>query len=131
MSSTPYTESYIAGPQGTEFYTRIYTPSTAPKALLVTVHGFNEHIGRFTHVHPSYAQRGIAVFAYDQRGFGLTVQKKENGAGKKYAQTSWKEQLEDIEWAIKEARKLPGCTSIPVFIMGHSMVRRYLKFLFK
>lgn len=122
-SSTPYTESYIVGPQNTQFYTRTYiSPSSNPKALLTAVHGFNEHIGRFTHFHASFAQRGIAVFAFDQRGFGLTAQKKENGGGKKYAQTSWREQLEDIEWAVKEGRRVEGCGDLPVFMMGNSMV---------
>ncbi|KAF7968051.1 hypothetical protein HWV62_32120 [Athelia sp. TMB] len=119
MSSTSFTESYLPGPQGTLFYTRKYVPQSSTKAVVVSVHGFNEHIGRFAHIHPSFAQRGIAVFTFDQRGFGQTVQHKDNGAGKKYAQTSWKEQLEDIEWAVKEARK--GYEDVPVFLMGHSM----------
>lgn len=120
MSSTSFTESYIPGPQGTLFYTRKYIPQTSTRALVVAVHGFNEHIGRFAHIHPLFAERGIALFAFDQRGFGQTVQHKDNGSGKKYAQTSWKEQLEDIEWAIKEARR--GNETVPVFLMGHSMV---------
>ncbi|KAF7966674.1 hypothetical protein HWV62_37502 [Athelia sp. TMB] len=119
MSSTSFTESYLPGPQGTLFYTRKYIPQSSTKAVVVSVHGFNEHIGRFAHIHPSFAERGIAVFTFDQRGFGQTVQHKDNGAGKKYAQTSWKEQLEDIEWAVKEARK--GYEDVPVFLMGHSM----------
>jgi len=122
-SSTPYTESYIVGPQNTQFYTRTYsTSSSNPKALLIAVHGFNEHIGRFTHFHASFSQRSIAVFAFDQRGFGLTAQKKQNGGGKKYAQTSWREQLEDIEWAVTEGRRVKGCEDVPVFMMGNSMV---------
>lgn len=120
MSSTSFTESYLPGPQGTVFYTRKYTPQSATRAVLVFVHGFNEHIARFAHVHPLFAERGIALFAFDQRGFGQTVFHKDNGAGKKYAQTSWKQQLEDIEWAIKEARQ--GYENLPVFLMGHSMV---------
>ena len=63
------------------------------------------------------------MFAFDQRGFGKTAQKKENGGGKGYAKTSWKEQLEDIEWAVKHGRELEGCKDIPVFLLGHSMVR--------
>jgi acylglycerol lipase len=52
--------------------------------------------------------------------------KEENGAGKNYGQTSWKEQLEDIEWAFKEGRRVEGCGNIPVFLMGYSMVRSSL-----
>lgn len=115
-SATPYVESYISGPQKTEFYTRTYAASP-PKAVLIAVHGFNEHIGRFAHIHPSFAARGISVFAFDQRGFGLTA--KKNGG---YAKTSWKEQLEDIEWALEQGRGLEGCKDLPVFLQGHSMV---------
>lgn len=118
-----FTEPYILGPQGTPFYARTYAPqSSTPKALLVAVHGFNEHITRHEHIHTSFADRGIAVFAFDQRGFGRTAAHKENGAGKKYGHTSWTEQFEDIEWAIKEGRRMGGCAEVPVFLMGHSMV---------
>jgi len=123
-SSTSYTESYITGPQNTQFYTRTYLPPTSspPKALIIALHGFNEHVGRHAHIHTPLAQRGLAVFAFDQRGFGLTALKKENGAGKKYAKTSWREQLEDIEWAVGEGRRVEGCGDVPVFMTGHSMV---------
>jgi len=123
MSSVLYTESFITGPQDTQFYTRVYVPPSPliPKAIVVLVHGFNDHIERYTNFHNTFAQRGIAAFAFDQRGFGRTTMKKENGAGKKYAQTSWREQFEDIEWAIKEAKKVEGFGDLPVFMMGHSM----------
>lgn len=119
-TSTAYTETYIPGPQNTLFYTRLY-PSPSTKALIIGIHGFNDHIGRFTHVHTPLARAGLAVFAFDQRGFGQTVQKAENGAGRKYAWTSWREQMEDLEWAVAEGRK--ACAGVPVFLYGHSMVR--------
>ena len=76
MTSTVYTEAWLAGPSATQFYTRTYLPADAapPKAVVVAVHGFAEHIGRYAHFHPLIAARGIAVFAFDQRGFGLTGQ---------------------------------------------------------
>jgi hypothetical protein len=126
MTTPPvYKESYLPGPQNTLFYTRTYTPPapTPAKALIIFIHGFNEHIARYTHIHTPLSQhRGFAIFTFDQRGFGKTAAKEENGGGKRYALTSWKEQLEDIEWAIGEGRKVEGCESVPVFLMGHSMV---------
>ncbi|KAH6914033.1 Alpha/Beta hydrolase protein [Coprinopsis sp. MPI-PUGE-AT-0042] len=118
-----FQENWLAGPQNTQFYTRTYTPSgeAPPKACITFVHGFAEHIGRYSHFHPLLAQKGVAVFAYDQRGFGLTAL---DTTGKKsksssYGKTCWNDQMGDIDWALRHARSLfPG---VPLFLMGHSM----------
>lgn len=118
------TEAWLAGPSATQFFTRTYVPTTgAPSAIVVALHGFAEHCGRFTHFHPRLAARGIAVFAYDQRGFGLTAQDKTGKKSKSssYGKTSWQEQMADIAWAVGHARQtFPG---VPLFLLGHSMVR--------
>ena len=75
MSNLPYSEAWLTGPSSTQFYTRTYTPVMfeSTKAAIVFVHGFAEHVGRYTHFHPLLSARGIAVFTYDQHGFGLTA----------------------------------------------------------
>jgi len=121
MSSLPYTETWLVGPQQTNFYTRLYLASPA-KAVIVFLHGFAEHVGRYTHFHPKLAERGITVFTFDQRGFGntgLNVEKRSKGS--QYGKTGWTDQMADIDWAITHASKeFPG---LPVFLMGQSMVR--------
>ena len=124
MSTAKYTEAWLSGPQDTNFYTRTYAPppSTPSKAALVFLHGFAEHVGRYTHFHPLLAERGITVFTYDQRGFGLTAQDTEGNKskGSAYGKTSWKDQMKDIDWAISHVKDtLKG---LPIFLMGHSMV---------
>ncbi|KAF9460731.1 Alpha/Beta hydrolase protein [Collybia nuda] len=122
MSAVPtYTESWLSGPQSTQFYTRTYTPPSPPRALLVAIHGFAEHIGRYSHFHPLFLQYNIAVFALDQRGFGMTAQDRQGKKSKNsaYGKTSWKEQMDDIDWALTHARK--AFSGIPIFLMGHSM----------
>ncbi|KAI6046316.1 alpha beta-hydrolase [Pisolithus marmoratus] len=118
---TPYTEAWLSGPQQTRFYTRTYKPEDQQtKAAVVFVHGFAEHIGRYEHVFPAWSARGIAVFAFDQRGFGRTALDLENKSKtSSYGKTSWKEQLEDIEWAVKHVKNEFG--TMPVFLYGHSM----------
>ncbi|KAH9485599.1 Putative monoglyceride lipase [Psilocybe cubensis] len=122
MSTEAFTESWLEGPKATQFYTRTYPASTSPpKAVVVFVHGFAEHIGRYSHFHPILASRGISVFAYDQRGFGLTGQ---DTTGKKskssaYGKTSWKEQMLDIDWALGHVKT--SFKGVPIFLMGHSM----------
>lgn len=119
-SEPPFTEAWRAGPQSTQFYTRTYT-APSPKAALVFVHGFIEHIGRHTHIHSKLSEHGITVFAFDLRGFGKTAtdpEKKSKTSA--YGKTSWKHQLEDIQWAVEHVRQeLP---EVPIFLMGHSMV---------
>ncbi|TFK21987.1 alpha/beta-hydrolase [Coprinopsis marcescibilis] len=122
MSQKPYTEAWLTGPRSTQFYTRSYIPPSNPiRAVVAFVHGFAEHVGRYGHLHPLLAQRGIAVFAYDQRGFGLTAQ---DTSGKKskdsaYGKTCWNDQMKDIQWALEHTKK--QFADVPLFLMGHSM----------
>ncbi|KAF9077212.1 Alpha/Beta hydrolase protein [Rhodocollybia butyracea] len=113
-------ERWLTGSQETRFYTRTYAPSTSPKAVIVFFHGFAEHVGRYAHIHPVFAERGVAMFTFDQRGFGRTALDTEyKSKASAWGRTGWTDQLEDVNWAIGVAKKeFPG---IPVFIMGQSM----------
>ncbi|KAG6813755.1 hypothetical protein H0H92_007707 [Tricholoma furcatifolium] len=122
MSSPPvFTESWLPGPKDTQFYTRTYAPNNRPKAAVVFIHGFAEHIGRYTHFHPLLSQHDIAVFAVDQRGFGKTAQDTDGNKSKDsaYGKTSWDDQMIDIAWAVEHAKT--AFSGIPTFLMGHSM----------
>ncbi|KAJ3575287.1 hypothetical protein NP233_g1202 [Leucocoprinus birnbaumii] len=122
MSTAPYTEAWLEGPAKTQFYTRTYVPDAhkSVRAVIVFIHGFAEHVGRYTHFHPLFTQHGFAVFAIDQRGFGLTGQDvAKRSKGSTYGKTSWKDQMTDIAWAVEHAKE--AFKNIPVFLMGHSM----------
>ncbi|KAJ6491752.1 lysophospholipase [Mycena vitilis] len=121
MASDAYTEAWLVGPQATKFYTRTYlAPPSESRAVLVFIHGFAEHVGRYTWAHPQFAQRGINVFTFDQRGFGKTALDTENKSkSSSYGKTSGEDQMDDIKWALKHAvESFPG---LPLFLMGHSM----------
>ncbi|KAJ7747745.1 lysophospholipase [Mycena metata] len=122
MASDKYNEAWLPGPQSTQFYTRTYLAAAdAPaKATLVFVHGFAEHVGRYTEAHPEFAARGINVFTFDERGFGKTALDEHNKSKtSSYAKTSGVHQLDDIKWALDHAEKeFPG---LPLFLAGHSM----------
>lgn len=50
---------------------RLWTPEDEePWAVVVGLHGMNDHSASFRLAGPSWAQRGVATYAYDQRGFG-------------------------------------------------------------
>ena len=70
-SAHSYTEAWLPGHDGLQFYTRTYA-AASPRAVLLFVHGYIEHCARYEWAHGVYAPRGITVFAYGQRGFGRT-----------------------------------------------------------
>ena len=116
-----YAEAWLPGCDGMQFYTRTYA-SSSPRAVVLFVHGFAEHVGRYEWAHGEYARQGVSVFAYDQRGFGRTaLDKEKKSSGSSYARTSWREQLGDIEWWVEHVKK--EFEGLPLFLMGHSMVR--------
>ena len=118
---TEFVEKWVAGFDGHQFYTRTY-PATFPKAVVLFVHGFAEHIGRYEHVHSGYPARSITLFAFDQRGFGRTaLDGAHRSKDSSYSKTNWNLQFQDIEFFAKRiANDYPGT---PLFLMGHSMVR--------
>ncbi|KAF2427352.1 alpha/beta-hydrolase [Tothia fuscella] len=98
---------------GMKLYTRTWKTPSPPKALLVFIHGFSDHCNAYGPLFPTLASRGIQVHAFDQRGWGLSVHTpREQGLTGPTAQV-----LDDITSFIKTL--LP--TSIPLFLMGHSM----------
>lgn len=49
---------------------RAWLPGDEPSAVILALHGFNDHSGAFAAPGEWWAERGIATYAYDQRGFG-------------------------------------------------------------
>ncbi len=47
-----------------------WTPTEEPWAVIVAVHGINDYAGGFQLAGRAWAERGIATYAYDGRGFG-------------------------------------------------------------
>jgi len=115
MSSSDSVE-WVDGPDNISFFTKRWTPAGTPKAHVVFVHGFVEYIERYDYYFSQFAERGISVFAFDQRGFGKTGQK----TGTLGATTGAK-QLSDMEFFLaKEEKRLQGHNS-KIFLYGHSM----------
>ena len=82
------------------------------------VHGFSEHINRYNVFFPKLAEKGIQVFAWDQRGWGRSVSKpSQKGLTGPTSQV-----IADVAAFVKD--KLTSkeeTTSAPLFVMGHSM----------
>ena len=83
-----------------------------PKAGLIVVHGIAEHAERYRHVAEALASRGIACFAYDQRGHGKHPGVRTHVAD--FAQFA--ADLESVGQNIRARH-----SSLPLFVWGHSM----------
>ena len=55
---------------GLTLYTQRWTPARDVRAIVLLVHGYAEHCGRYDHVAGTFVDQGAAVYAYDQRGHG-------------------------------------------------------------
>ncbi|MDF1749905.1 MAG: alpha/beta fold hydrolase, partial [Alphaproteobacteria bacterium] len=83
----------------------------APKAVLVALHGFNDYSHAFADAAPIWAQAGIAVYAYDQRGFGAT-----QGRGLWHGTEAMVSDLANVTYILRS--RYP---SVPIAVLGESM----------
>lgn len=116
MSDITIEEGWLSLPDGNKLYTKTTHPATSTpiKARLAFIHGFSEHIGFYDPFFRILAGRGIAVYAFDQRGWGKSVlEKRHRGLTGATPQV-----LEDITEFL---RTIPSNASAPLFLMGHSM----------
>jgi alpha-beta hydrolase superfamily lysophospholipase len=54
---------------------RKWLPNGAVKAVILALHGFNDYSNAFEAPGEAWAKRGIATYAYDQRGFGAAPER--------------------------------------------------------
>lgn len=90
---------------------RATLPDGPVKAIIVGVHGFNDYSDAFRELGAALAPRGIAVYAYDQRGFG-----KAPDVGGWAGDQTLTSDLTTVVRLIKARH--PG---VPIFALGESM----------
>lgn len=83
----------------------------APSAVIVALHGMNDYANAFYLAGPWFAERGVAFYAYDQRGFGRSPDRGVWGG----------EQLmtEDLRTAVNVARRRHP--NAKIVVLGDSM----------
>ncbi len=81
------------------------------KAVVLALHGFNDYSRGMTNLGQGLARRSMAVYAYDQRGFGATPQRGIWPGGERM--------IDDLRLAIRLLKeKYPDK---PFFLLGESM----------
>jgi alpha-beta hydrolase superfamily lysophospholipase len=66
------TENALVMADGARLPLHRWMPEKAPRAIIVGVHGFNDYGNAFAIPAATWVESGLAVYAYDQRGFGAT-----------------------------------------------------------
>ena len=104
-------EKYFQSKDGLQLYYKVRTIKN-PKALICVIHGFGEHINRYTYLGDFFNIHGYNVVGMDVRGHGRSE-------GKRGHAPSYESYLEDMDQFIATAQKeFPG---LPVVLWGHSM----------
>ncbi|MFO0390012.1 MAG: lysophospholipase [Alphaproteobacteria bacterium] len=104
-------EDVFIASDGAKLPYRKWLPNGKPKAVVLALHGFNDYSKAFEGAGEYLSARRIAVYAYDQRGFGKTEHTGIWAGEKNY--------ISDVkQWVEHLARRHK---STPIYIMGESM----------
>lgn len=68
-------DNHFITSDGVELPMRSWLPKGKPKAVIGALHGFNDYSNSFVATGEYLKKQGIATFAYDQRGFGESLQR--------------------------------------------------------
>ncbi len=104
-------ESTFPGSEGRIFYRR-WDPAKAPVRIVLVVHGYAEHSGRYANVAAALTERGAVVYAEDHLGHGRSE-------GERALITDFEHVVDDLSVLGGLARREhPG---LPLVVVGHSM----------
>ncbi len=101
----------LVAADGVSLPVRSWMPAGQPRAVIVALHGFNDYGNFFAAPGGFLAARGIATYAYDQRGFGAAPVRGLWAGGDAMAGD-----LTAITRQVRERH--PG---VPVYLLGASM----------
>lgn len=109
-AAAPPAEETIRGAE-TDLPLARWAPEDA-QAVVVALHGYGDHaVSTYAKAAERWAQRGIEVFAYDQRGFGRNPSNRRWPGDEAL--------IADLEAVTREVRAMHP--ELPLFVVGHSM----------
>lgn len=90
---------------------RSWLPDQPPTAVILALHGFNDYSNAFDEPGKYWAARGLATYAYDQRGFGRAPDRGRWAGSETY--------IDDLRTAAALLRARHP--ALPLYILGESM----------
>lgn len=111
LSPPELNHDHWLSPDGARLPMRAWLPEGEPKAVLVALHGMNDYSNAFDEPGAYLAAKGVATYAYDQRGFGQAPHRGFWSSGQAMAA--------DLRLAAQlVAKRHPG---VPLYLLGESM----------
>ncbi|ACL11209.1 alpha/beta hydrolase fold protein [Desulfurococcus amylolyticus 1221n] len=108
-----YKEGYVELPTGLNTFYRSWLPEDKARGLVIGVHGFAEHSGRYLHVGEALSRYNYAFYIHDLRGHG-----KSRGEEPGYID-SFNEFIDDLDSFMDYAIRDSGIQG--TILLGHSM----------
>lgn len=104
---------FLTNARQQKLYYHLWTPDSTPtERILLLVHGYGEHSGRYRHVAEALTAAGYAVYAIDHRGHGKSE-------GERVYFQSFEEPVEDLRLLFNVVKKTHPTRAI--YMLGHSM----------
>lgn len=104
---------FLTNARQQKIYYYLWTPDNAPaERVLLLVHGYGEHAGRYRHVAEALTNAGYAVYGIDHRGHGKSE-------GERVYFQSFEEPVEDLRLLFNIVKK--AHPTRPIYMLGHSM----------
>lgn len=112
-ANAPVPPRYFRSPStGLLCYHCTWTPTTPPKAVLYILHGYAEHIERYSAVAQHWCDKGFLVYGFDHIGHGQSE-------GDPGYFTRFEHLAQDALHFTKDV--CPAPPNLPRFLFGHSM----------
>jgi len=109
-------KSFLTDQYGIALFLYQWMPDNKPIAVVQIVHGMAEHAGRYQRLAEFLTDRGIAVYADDHQGHGLSVQ---DGKSWGFLPYGFSGMVQDEKEITDKIRK--DYPDTPIFLFGHSM----------
>jgi len=106
-----YEDAFQSG-DGTKLHENCWSPNGSTKAVVIAIHGFTEHGGRYARLATSLNENGYKVAAMDLRGHGKSE-------GDRAYIHSFDDYLSDVRLYIELVREREP--DLPIFLFAHSM----------
>lgn len=108
----PHHEGRFEGHDGLSLYQQCWLPDAESRAVVIFLHGFTEHSGRYAELAERLNGHGYAVYAMDLRGHGKSE-------GDRVFVRWFDEFLADLDVFLEFVRRSEP--EKPLFLFGHSM----------
>jgi len=104
-------EERVEGTDGLRIFVRSWRPDGKIQGVIALVPGFNSHSGYYKWAGEELAKGGLAVYALDLRGRGLSD-------GERFYVEKFADYVNDVHTVVKLAKARE--TGLPMFLLGHS-----------